>query len=141
MVSNKIAPRINALPSRGCWLHRSRAICVFVVAFWTYLLTASVLEIIGTLHPSAHRILLPLWGLGIWSFATCAAQCRQRVERLFYYVGIVQMSILAFHDVIPTSVVVTRFSQFADAALSAIEIILTLAILLWHFRVAERSTG
>jgi hypothetical protein len=122
------------LPWKGCWLHRSRAICVLAMAFWIFPLTEAVLEITGILHPKVDWLAVPLYGVGIWFFATLVTDCKRRLERLFYCIGIVQMSIVAAHAAIPMSAVVTRFCEFADATLSAIEIVLSGTILLWHFR-------
>jgi len=122
------------LPWRGCWLHRSRATCVLAMAFWTFPLTGAVLEITGTLHPKVDWLAVPVYGVGIWLLATLVTDCKRRLERLFYGIGIVQMSIVAAHTAIPMSAVVTRFCEFADATLSAIEIVLSGTILLWHFR-------
>ena len=123
-------------PRIQCLLHSSRAICVLAIAFWTYSLTGAVLEITGILHPKMDFdvAVLLIYGVGIWAFATFAKDCKRRLERLVYCIGIVQMSILATHAVFPASTAVTRFSQFADATLSAIEIVLSGTILLWHFR-------
>lgn len=122
------------LPRIQCLLHSSRAICVVAIAFWTFWLTFAVLDITGILHQKVDLWSIPAYGVVIWSFATLAKDCKQRLERLIYCIGIVQMSILATHAVIPASMAVTRFSQFVDAALSAIEIVLSATILLWHFR-------
>lgn len=122
------------LPRIQCLLHSSRANCVFAIAFWTCTLTFAVLDITGILHPKVELSSILVYGVGIWFFADLAKDCKQRLERLIYCIGVVQMSILATHAVIPASIAVTRFSQFADATLSAIEIVLSGAILLWHFR-------
>lgn len=121
------------LPHIQCLLHSSRAICAVAIAFWASSLTLAVLDIMGILHPKVDLSFILVYGVGIWFFATLAKDCKQRLERLIYCIGVVQMSILATHAVIPASMAVTRFSQFADAALSAIEIVLSGAILLWHF--------
>lgn len=122
------------LPHIQCLLHSSRASCVFAIAFWTCTLTLAVLEITGIVHSKVDLSSILVYGVAIWLFATFAKDCKQRLERLIYCIGVVQMSILAIHAVIPASIAVTRFSQFADATLSAIEIVLSGAILLWHFR-------
>lgn len=92
-----------------------------------------MLDIAGILHQKVDPSILA-YDVCIWCFATLAKDCKERLERCIYCLGVVQMWILATHAVIPTSTAVTRFSQFADATLSAIEIVLSATILLWHFR-------
>jgi hypothetical protein len=136
MVGNKMEPSSNTSPCRGCWLHRSIAMCVSAIAFWIYWLIVAALEMMGVFHPKADWLLVPAYGVVIWLFATFAAECKQRLERWFYCVGIAQEAILAACAAIPMLDVGRRlwFCEFMNATLSAIEIVLSGTILLWHFR-------
>lgn len=136
MVGNKMELNSNTSPCRGCWLHRSIAICVFAVAFWIYWLIVAALEMMGVVHPKADWLLVLVYGVVIWFFATCAIECRQHLERWFYCVGIAQEAILAACAAVPMLDVGRRLwsCEFIDATLSVIEIVLSLKILLWHLR-------
>ena len=129
-------PNSDTLPCRGCWLHRSRAICVLAMAFWMYSLTGAILEMTGTFHPKADWLVILCSGPGIWFAAIFARECNQRLERLIYCVLAVQMSIISARAVIPISEVALRlwFCESVNATLSAIEIVLTGTILLSHLR-------
>lgn len=125
----------------GCWLHRSRAICFFALACWTLAFISGVVDLAGVnaLHPARDRLLILPYSMGVWFFADLAKGCKQPLERLFYCVGIVYSVISGARAVIPMSSVAIWVCQFLNAALSAIEIALSGAIVLWHFRVRTRG--
>lgn len=122
------------VPCRGCWLHRSRALCVLAMALWIYLLTSEILEMRGILHPKADWLVILISGPGIWVSVILAKECNQLLERLFYCILAVLMSIITARAVIPMSEAGMWFCEFTNATLSAIGVVLSGAILLWHFR-------
>ena len=124
------------LPWKGCWLHRSRAICVLAMAFWIYSLIATVLEMTGILHAKVDWLVILVSGPGIWFSIVFAKECNQRLERFVYYIWAVQMSIISARAVIPMSEagMWLWFCEFMAATLSAIGIVLSGIILLRHFR-------
>ena len=126
----------DSFPCRWCWLHRSKTVCAFAMALWIYSLIGAVFQMRGSLHPNPDWLLVPGCGIGIWFFANCVAECKQRSERLFYCIGIVEISIIAVRAVIPMSKAGMLWSfGLAEATLSVIGVVLSGIILMWHFRV------
>ena len=77
--------------------------------------------------------------MGVWFFAELARQCRQRLERLFYCIGMVDCIILSALAVIPMSTVATWVFYFLNVGLCATEIALSAAVILWHSHVRTRE--
>lgn len=122
--------------ARECWLHRSRAICAFALAFWTlvFLLSVGDLAGISAIRPQMDRISIVAYTSGVWLFGQLADRCGQKLERLFYMVGAGDSLILCARAAISMPGRVLWVGRFLNAALSATEIALSGAIILWHFR-------
>ena len=125
------------VPAEGeCWLYRRRSIALFALAFWIYAFIHGVLRLsgAGAPHVVRGRLVALIYFVGIWLFGSLAKSCKRPLERSFYLIGLVPFVVLGACAVSPLSESGIWALLLLNAVFSAIEIVLSGAIVLWHFR-------